>query len=47
MRVISRTLAPIDWSEPSKQAFEIAASFAHERNAQLIVLYVVPLASVM
>jgi universal stress protein A len=47
MRAISRILVPVDWSEPSIRAFEIGASLAHEYNAQLIVLYVVPLPSVM
>jgi nucleotide-binding universal stress UspA family protein len=40
-------LVPIDWSEPSQRAFDIAASLAHEHKARLIVLYVIPLASVM
>ena len=43
MLAIRRILVPIDWSEPSKCAFEIGASLAHVHDAQLVVLYVVPL----
>jgi len=40
-------MVPIDWSEPSIRAFQLAASLAQERDAQLVVLYVVPLPTVM
>src|SRR6516165_3681574 len=44
---IRRILVPIDWSEPSKCAFPWAASLAQQNGAELIVLYVVPLPTVM
>jgi nucleotide-binding universal stress UspA family protein len=47
MLPITRILVPIDWSEPSKSAFLVGVSLAREYNAQLLVLYVVPLALVM
>jgi nucleotide-binding universal stress UspA family protein len=43
MLAIRRILVPIDWSEPSKCAFEIGSSLAHYHDAQLVVLYVTPL----
>jgi nucleotide-binding universal stress UspA family protein len=47
MLPIRRILVPIDWSEPSDEAFRLAASLAREHAAELLVLYVVPLAAVM
>jgi len=47
MPAIRRILVPVDWSEPSIRAFEVADSLAHERGAELLVLYVVPVATVM
>jgi nucleotide-binding universal stress UspA family protein len=47
MLPIGRILVPIDWSEPSKCAFELATSLTREYDAQLLVLYVVPLPEVM
>jgi nucleotide-binding universal stress UspA family protein len=40
-------LVPMDWSEPSHRAFHLAASLAREHNAQLTLLYVVPLPALM
>jgi nucleotide-binding universal stress UspA family protein len=40
-------LVPMDWSEPSQRAFHLAVSLARERDAQLTVLYVVPLPALM
>lgn len=45
--MIGRILAPIDWSEPSKCAFQWAVSLAQRYGAELIVVYVVPLATEM
>jgi nucleotide-binding universal stress UspA family protein len=47
MLPIRRILVPVDWSEPSNCAFQLAASLAREHDAQLFVLYVVPVATVM
>ena len=47
MLPIRRILVPFDWSELSNRAFQIAASLAQVHDAQLIVLYVVPLPAVM
>jgi nucleotide-binding universal stress UspA family protein len=47
MPAIRRILVPIDWSEPSKCAFRWAASLAQQHGAELIILYVVPLPTVM
>jgi nucleotide-binding universal stress UspA family protein len=44
---ISRILVPIDWSEPSNRAFQVAASLALVHDAQLVALHVVPLPMVM
>ena len=38
---------PIDWVERSTRAFQLAASLARENDAQLLVLYAVPLPAVM
>jgi nucleotide-binding universal stress UspA family protein len=43
----SRILVPYDWGEMSNRAFRLAASLAQENDAELIVLYVVPLSAVM
>jgi len=42
MPPIKHILVPIDWSEQSNRIFELAASLAEERNAQLVILGVVP-----
>jgi nucleotide-binding universal stress UspA family protein len=47
MLPIRRVLAPIDWSEPSNRAFQLAASLALAHDAELVVLYVVPVPTVM
>ena len=47
MLPIRRILVPVDWSEPSKCAVKLAASLAQEHDAQLVVLYVVPLSVMM
>jgi nucleotide-binding universal stress UspA family protein len=47
MLPIRRILVPIDWSQPSLRAFQLAASLAQEHDAQLVVLYVVPLPTEM
>ena len=47
MLPISRILVPIDWSAPSNGAFQLAATLAREHDAQLVVLYVVPLPAMM
>ena len=44
---IKQILVPFDWSELSTCAFQMANSLASEHNAELIVLYVVPLPAVM
>ena len=44
---IHHILVPIDWSPPSKQAFRLAVSLAHQHNAQITLLYVVPLATAL
>jgi nucleotide-binding universal stress UspA family protein len=40
-------LVPMDWSEPSHRAFNLAISLAREHDAQLTILYVVPLPALM
>jgi nucleotide-binding universal stress UspA family protein len=47
MRPLKRILVPTDCSELSAQALQFAASLARDPDAELIVLYVVPLPSVM
>jgi len=47
MLPIKKILVPVDRSESSQHAFQFAASLAQEHDAELIVLYVVPLAAVM
>jgi nucleotide-binding universal stress UspA family protein len=47
MLPIRHILVPIDWSESSDRAFHLAASLAREHDAQLLLVYVVPLAAVM
>lgn len=47
MLPISRILVPYDWGKVSNHAFELAASLAQEHDAELVVLYVVPLPAVM
>jgi nucleotide-binding universal stress UspA family protein len=47
MQPISQILVPIDWSEASCRAIQVAASLAREHDARLILLYVVPLPAVM
>lgn len=47
MLPIKTILVPIDRSESSQHTFKFAASLAQEHDAQLVVLYVVPLAAVM
>jgi nucleotide-binding universal stress UspA family protein len=44
---IRNILVPIDWSPPSKQAFRLADSLAHQHNAKITLVYVVPLATVL
>jgi universal stress protein A len=44
MMKITRILVPYDWSELSKRAFEFAASMARDLDAEMIVLYAVPVA---
>jgi nucleotide-binding universal stress UspA family protein len=40
-------LVPIDWSESSGHAFHLAAALARDHDAQLLLLYVLPLPAVM
>jgi universal stress protein A len=47
MQQIKLILVPIDWGEPSNRAFQLAAALAREHDAQLVVLYAVPLSAVM
>ena len=47
MLPIRRILVPMDWSELSDRAFRLAASLAGEYDAELAVLYVVPLPALM
>jgi nucleotide-binding universal stress UspA family protein len=47
MLPVKRILVAVDWSSPSELAFQLAASLAREHEAELAVLYVVPLATVM
>jgi nucleotide-binding universal stress UspA family protein len=47
MSPIRRILVPIDWSGPSNCAFQLATSLAQQDDAELIVLYVAPLPTVM
>jgi nucleotide-binding universal stress UspA family protein len=47
MLPIRRILIPIDWSESSNQALQLAASLARQYHADLDILFVVPLATVM
>jgi nucleotide-binding universal stress UspA family protein len=47
MLSIRHILVPIDWSELSNRAFQLAASLARDYDAQLLVLYSVPLPAVM
>ncbi len=47
MLPIKRILVPIDWSEASMRALQFASSLAREPDAELVVLYVVPLPTVM
>ncbi|HUE17897.1 MAG TPA: universal stress protein, partial [Planctomycetaceae bacterium] len=42
-----RILVPIDWEERSNRAFQLASSLARENDAELVVLFAVPLAAVM
>jgi universal stress protein A len=44
---IKQILVPFDWSELSTCAFQLANSLASEHDAELVVLYVVPLPAVM
>ena len=47
MLPISRILVPYDWGEMSNRAFQLAASLALKNDAELVVLFVVPLPAVM
>jgi nucleotide-binding universal stress UspA family protein len=47
MRPLKRILVPTDWSELSARALQFAAFLARDPDAELIVLYVVPLPSLM
>jgi nucleotide-binding universal stress UspA family protein len=47
MLPIKQILVPFDWGEQSTRAFRFAASLAREHDADLIVLYAVPLPAVM
>jgi nucleotide-binding universal stress UspA family protein len=47
MRPLTKILVPIDWGKESKRDFQLAASLAGEHNAQLIVLYAVPVPAVI
>jgi len=47
MLPIKQILVPVDWEEQSNRAFQLAASLAREHDAQLLVLYAVPLPAVM
>jgi nucleotide-binding universal stress UspA family protein len=47
MLPIRHILVPVDWSESSGHAFHLAAALACEHDAQLLLLYVVPLPAVM
>jgi len=47
MLPIERILVPFDWSAESKGAFQLAASIGRKYEAELIVLYVVPLSAMM
>jgi nucleotide-binding universal stress UspA family protein len=42
MLTIKHILVPVDGSEPSKHAFQVAASLAEDYDADLAILYVVP-----
>jgi nucleotide-binding universal stress UspA family protein len=47
MLPLTHILVAIDWSELSNRAFQVAASLARKHDAELLVLYVVPLPAVM
>jgi nucleotide-binding universal stress UspA family protein len=42
MSPIKHILAPIDWSEPSNRAFQFAVSLARQHDADLTIIYVMP-----
>jgi nucleotide-binding universal stress UspA family protein len=44
MLKIKRILVPFDWSEISKRAIQVAASLAKGHDAEIVVLYAVPVA---
>jgi len=47
MLPLTQILVPVDRTESSRQAFELAAFLAQLHGASLVVLYVVPLPTVM
>ncbi len=47
MLPIRHILVPINWTELSNRALQLAASLAREHDAKLVILYVVPLPVVM
>jgi nucleotide-binding universal stress UspA family protein len=47
MLSLRRILVPIDWSELSQRALDLAAHLAREHAAELFLLYVVPLPALM
>lgn len=47
MSTINNILVPINWSACSDDAFQVAASLARSHGAELLVLFVVPLPTVM
>lgn len=47
MLPLKRILAPFDWSELSMRAFRVARELAQERGAEVVVLYVLPLPTLM
>jgi nucleotide-binding universal stress UspA family protein len=47
MQASKRILVPIDWSELSRSAVQLASSLAAEYDAELTLLYALPLPAVM
>jgi nucleotide-binding universal stress UspA family protein len=47
MLPIKRILVPVDWSPPSRRAFQFAAALAQKHDAEVAVLHVVPFATLM
>ena len=47
MLPLKRILVPVDWTEQSGRALQVAAKLAQEHNALLITLYVLPIPVMM